>query len=354
MKNKYQKLILFIILFTGIAFIITGCADPVDLKTFFEDDAVSDIINEGGSGSKPPDLTITNTQGLVNALNSYHTTTGRNNETWLLKNGTYNLQVIIKKNLTLIGESQGGVIIRGPADYSDLLAPQVHPTNTAIEIYGLILINGYNALVEATVRNLTVRGRTDQFYTIREKFPDGHPKIFSGIGVASARATIENVVIEDIRAVNNGVTSTLQNGHGIFAGNWMGPSHQKEITITNSIIRQFQKTGVMISINVSKITLIGSQITGSEGLHGPGQNGMQLHSFEAEIRNSTFKDIKWITNADSSSTSVLIQQSVNTFFYIDAFLNTIRANNTFINFHGLWCEDKGHIGTLCGADVAYF
>jgi hypothetical protein len=319
MKNKYQKLILFTILCAGIAFIITGCADPVDLKAFFEDDIVSEIITEGDSGSKPPvfNKTISNTLELQAELAAYHAASGRNNETWRLRNNTYELQVIIEKNLTLIGDSQGGVIITGPQDYSTLKGFQsgdiinkayyisynltynngnTH-ANTSIKSYVISLVTITNG-INATLKDLTVKGIPARYAsavkTLNTKATEtsGFALMYSGIGVIGAQAVIENVNITDI--INNPVGGD-QHGYGIVAAGKTGTS-LKDITIKDCTITNFQKNAVHIQSGVRKITFTGNTVIGSNEVYPAAQNGIVIECLQAEITRNNFLYFKWQKN----------------------------------------------------------
>jgi len=122
-----------------------------------------------------------------------------------------------------------------------------------------------------TVRNLTIDGRFQAVDT------SGHNLL--GIGVYNTNASIDQVTIRGVAAPVNGTTgaySGYSNNHGILAEGSSG--NNVDVSITNSSINTFQKTGILAWGPGLTVNITDNSITAVGELGLSNQNAMQIGS----------------------------------------------------------------------------
>ena len=340
--NKNHFSILFLsIFFICAALAAITCTMPLDIDNFLNDSAVKGIIN-----STPPDNggdeydeiigSVDPTEELRQALSDYNGDGSRNNETWSLEVGNYDLQVWVDgKTLTLVGKNQDNVVIRGPSDYSTLTSFSVTDSDASgavSNVIGLININGGNV----TLRNLSIEGNTTEFHS-KQPALMAAPAALAGIGIVGATVVIENVTVNNIVGINGGTSSGAQRVYGILAA-----GSSTNLTIRNSTITYFQKNGVHVLANVGNVYFTGNTVTGSAGNFTAAQNGIVLFNGHAQIDNNTFSNFRWDKpDPVAVATAILVWRDSNNIGFFDGtFQDNARSNNTFTNINNLWVTDN--------------
>ncbi len=170
--------------------------------------------------------------------------------------GTYNEQITINKNLTLSGST--GAIIQAPA----VMVADANNMKSIVTVDG--------PTTNAEIRNLTIVGPG----------PSGCGSINGGIFVSGgATVNIHDNLINDIR---DSTFSGCQNGQAIWVGKklrYEGGTDINQVgtaTITNNIITNYQKGGIVVDNIGSNATIIGNTITGVGVTTLIGQNGIQI------------------------------------------------------------------------------
>jgi cytoskeletal protein CcmA (bactofilin family) len=208
--------------------------------------------------------------------------------------GTYVEQVVIDKNLSLLGAGSGTVV-------------------EAPDVLGHSVDNGYGTQHKAII---SVEGGAD--VNISDLTVDGLGKgnanyAFDGIGFFNAGGTVDNVHVTGIR--DGGVGGTLsgnQDGVGVVGYNTNGTA--RTITLENSTIDDFQKTGAAfdggnLTVNVTDNTVTGAGSTGVTA-----QNGIQFYGIAGTgngtvtgtIAGNTVTGVSYAPVSNWSSTGILL------------------------------------------------
>ncbi len=165
--------------------------------------------------------------------------------------GTYTEQIVIDRNLTLIGAGAGSTTIQAPAV----------PVNDPDGAKTLVLFTGP---ITAEFSGFTVKGPVDG--------------LNFGIYVRDgATANIHDNVIKDIRDV---IISGGQNGYAICVGKFNNTFPNVDqighATITNNTVYGYQKTGIECEGASSSATITGNTVTGAGPITFNSQNGIQI------------------------------------------------------------------------------
>ncbi len=174
------------------------------------------------------------------------------NDTIIIASGTYTEQVSITKSLTLQGAGQALTTIRSIPS----LATTFSNKKPIVSIVGPDIV--------VNINNLTVDGRG---------FGNAN-NVFVGIGYRSATGTIDHVTVKGVR---NDPLDAIQGGIGIYFSNI--DFVPRNATITNSIIFDYQKTGIVGNELGLDLYIHGNTITGAGGTADSvaiAQNGIQI------------------------------------------------------------------------------
>jgi pectin methylesterase-like acyl-CoA thioesterase len=232
--------------------------------------------------------TFDSIQGAVNAADN-------SGETIRVKNGTYTEQVIVgtgKDGLSIIGESENGVTIKAPAS----LAVTGTSDHWSDAVRADITVNG---AANVTVKNLTVDGNFAGDTTAGSNGDE-----ISGIAYLHSSGTIDTVVVKNVSNSLPGGLFGLQHGDGILVDNGTD-AVQPGITIENSSVHDFQKTGVLIwNANVD---MHSNDVEGVGPTDKTAQNAMQIGSSSGTIQNNTFGGVDY-TPATVTSTDLIIYE----------------------------------------------
>lgn len=189
-------------------------------------------------------------------------------DTIIVMNGVHkeNITIPADKALTLEGESKNAVIQFDVATKKSV----VQGTTT---YYPIVY-----AQSNATIRNLTIEGPTDQHHGI------------DGV-LATADLTMENVTIQDIRCTADGADYCgVQYGKGIVV---IGDGN---VDITDCTIERFQKNAIDLNTTGTQ-TITETKITGAGPQAIIGQNGIVIRQGEATISDTEISDL--VYNADN-------------------------------------------------------
>jgi hypothetical protein len=205
-------------------------------------------------------------------------------DTILLADGTYRGQFDVTKAVTIdaVNGAAGHVTIESP-NSGDLVgvAPEML-TNNGRWRMPVINIDTDGANGTVTVKNITIDGR-DQ--AVVDGF-NGN-KDMLGIGIVDSNAVIDNVIIKNIRSNEAANEWGYSENYGILAEAGSALGAVVNVTITNSQIYNYQKTGIIAWGPNLNVTITDNEITGV-GLDGAcGQNGMQIGSANADRSGTT-------------------------------------------------------------------
>jgi Ca2+-binding RTX toxin-like protein len=248
-------------------------ADGTDTLTNVEmiDDGVSHTLLVGKGG-------FATIQAAVNAA--------QNGDTILIANGEYTEQVDLvgKGDIVLMGESEGGVIVKAPAS---LTANETDPWSGRSLFAVIEISNSTNV----TIKNLTVDGDSHANGIV----PGGD---FNGIAYVNSSGLIDSVTVKEIRdpLVDADSVSGIQRGNAILSTNAAGSPNSLEIA--NTTIQEFQKTGIVA--RNTDIYLHDSTIHGFGPQDVIAQNGVQLSSGSTgEVSNNTIDNLGFLPGTTS-------------------------------------------------------
>lgn len=202
-------------------------------------------------------------------------------DTILIAAGTYQEQLTIDgKNVTLSGAGQGQTIILSPGA-ANLTVNVVDSSRGLPNQYSVIGIkNG----ADVTIENLTIDGN-DQGAAA-----NGGGQ-FTGIYALNSDVLVDDVHVTKVDELAGQAASGNQRNHAIVADS-QPAAGEHTITVQNSLIDLFQKTGIFVLGPTLTANLHDNQIVGA----GPGvqaQNGIQIGSSgagagtDATVTNNT-------------------------------------------------------------------
>ncbi len=169
--------------------------------------------------------------------------------------GTFIEQVLVNKNVQLLGNGAGNTVIQSP----DLITPCFH---TSYDAYPIICINDTNNVF---IDGITVDGAGKGNANYK----------FMGIAFRNAGGTVQNSIIT---GVENTPFSGAQHGVGIYSYNDDGLT--RAITVTNNTISDFQKNAMALSAGVTTtltVSVTGNHILGKGATPTTAQNGIQTY-----------------------------------------------------------------------------
>ncbi|MDA8744149.1 tandem-95 repeat protein [Rubripirellula amarantea] len=207
--------------------------------------------------------------------------------------GLYVEQVLIGKDLSLVGQG-AGTVVESPTTLSSSF---VH-SGTKHAVLSILSDS------DVSVSSLTVNGAGNG-ETVGSDFV--------GIGVYNSSASIDSVTLQGIRDTPlNGI----QRGRAIFVGNDTG-THA--VSITNSTISDYQKNGIDIRESGGSLsaTITGNTITGAGATTLIAQNGIVLlGGVDGLISGNAISGHDYTPN-DADSTGVLLYANGNAGVSVD-------------------------------------
>ncbi|RLE27222.1 hypothetical protein DRJ54_08015, partial [Candidatus Acetothermia bacterium] len=194
--------------------------------------------------------------------------------------GTYEEQVVIEKDLELVG-SGGGTIIESPVSLTEFF-------HTVKDNYPIVLVrNG----ATATIKDLTVDGLGRGNGNYR----------FIGIGFYNAGGVVDNV---EIRNIADTPFSGAQHGIAIYAYNDDGQSRTLEVM--NSSIHDFQKNAMALNGAGLTVNVHGNTVTGIGPTPLIAQNGIQVGWDATGTVSGNAVSGVWYTGANWGSSGILL------------------------------------------------
>ncbi|AEG18344.1 beta strand repeat-containing protein [Methanobacterium paludis] len=283
---KIPLLLLGLMIFISFGLGAASAATPGDNSTMYVSTTGNDIWDgqsttynsTTGSG---PKATIKNATGTV--------TTGGN---VYIANGIYNeSNIIIDKNMNIVGESQSGTIINGQKSGNSIftIASGVTVTITNLTLTNATTIDGgaiFNDHGTLTVRNIKFTNNTVNEYG---------GAIFNNVGSLTVENSTftNNIANVDGGAIyNNGGSLTVENS--TFTGNAANnggaiSKNDGDMTVENSTFtNNIATAGGAICNNSGSSTVENSTFTGNTANYGGG--AIFNYNSSLTVENSTFTD----------------------------------------------------------------
>jgi hypothetical protein len=226
------------------------------------------------------------------------------NDTVYVRDGVYEEQVAVagKTDLTIHGQSEAGVIIRSPAGALMETGTSNHwddPVRANISVE-----NSTNVVI----RNLTVDGDY-----AGDRSPGSNGDEITGVSFLHSSGTIDDVTVRNVSNSIGGGLFGLQHGSGILVDN--GTGAQLAVTISDSTVQQFQKTGILIWN--ANVTLTGNDVAGIGATNLTAQNGIQIGGSAgiiggaAAADGNTISGLGYIPNGTTSSGMIVYEPTAN-------------------------------------------
>jgi VCBS repeat-containing protein len=244
-------------------------------------------------------------------------------ETIRVADGSYTEQVHIgagKDGLHIVGETKVGVTIKAPAVLS-VTGTSDHFGGDAVRAN--VTVTGVTGV---TIQNLTVDGNFAGDTT-----PGSNGDEISGIAYLHASGTVDSVVVKNVSNSAGGGLFGLQHGDGILVDNGSGP--QQSITISNSSVHDFQKTGILVwNANVD---VHGNDVEGIGPTSLTAQNALQIGGSQGVIGgvgvlSNTFGGVGYIP-AGTTSTDLIVYEPTGALDILNNHLNGTAANTVGID-----------------------
>ncbi len=207
-------------------------------------------------------------------------------DTIIVAEGSYAGQIIIDKDITLTGAGDATVLTGG----AGLLDAGNFQGNRA----AIIMVTGG---ANATIQNIQIDGEG------RGSDIDVAGAEFHGIAFINAGGTVDDVTVTRIRSGldGNGNVSGAQLGRAIFSNNADG--FARSLTVSNSTITDFQKTGIDLRGTNLTVTVTGNDITGNGATPTTAQNGITIFGPSGSVTGNTVSEVGYIKTPDNSAAS---------------------------------------------------
>lgn len=197
----------------------------------------------------------------------------------LVEDGEYEMQVMIKNNQSIIGQSRTGVVFTGPTS-DDNFETIDKLTNELYDYAPFVGINDVNA----SLVNLTIKPDEDKCR--RAMYLNGTARA-TGIAVINSKTYLEKVDILDVTFAEN--LKGMQNGFGIYA---VSVESGKSLTLKNCKIDNFNKCGILARVGVSELVVSDTIVKGFGDTTLIAQNGIQ-YSCISKITNTAFEGLNY-------------------------------------------------------------
>ena len=260
----------------------------------------------------------------------------------LIKDGVYQGQFLVSTAVTIDAAkgTGGSVTIKSPATVD--LKKSEQDCLTANGLWRMPILELQTTVPNSgtvTVKNITVDGDFQAVSTTTSKH-------MLGIAVFNTNAVIDGVVIKQIAAKPDNTTGKYEGysvNFGILAEGAGNLSSPVNVTIQNSTIGTYQKTGIVawgpkLNVNIKDNVITGVGINDSCG-----QNGIQIGS--AGLRKSTITTISGNTisnlsfdNSTYFASGIILRQTGA----VEVLNNTISGNGTAF---------EAGKGVTCGIDL---
>lgn len=195
--------------------------------------------------------------------------------------GTYVEQVVVDKNIDLIGAGIDTTIIESPVSLP------ISFTTSATNKPVVFVKDG----AEAVIQNLTVDGANKGNSNYR----------FVGIGFYNAGGEVNNVKVINIQ---DEPFSGSQHGVGIYAYN--GDNQDRSLVIEDTLVEDFQKNGITVVGSGFKAVIRDNEIFGKEATSTIAQNGIQTWGVTSAVIEGNLVDGIAYSGGNWGATGILL------------------------------------------------
>ena len=269
----------------------------------------------------------------------------KDGDTILIHDGTYRGQFDISKNVTIdaLNGAAGHVTLEAP-DSGDLqqVLPDMLTNNGRWRMPVVNVDVDDPSTGTVTLKNLTIDGR-DQ--GLADGFANN--KDLLGIGIVNSNALVDNVSLSNFRCSDSGEWGWGEN-FPIMAEADASLGSKVYVTIQNSDISNFQKTGIVGWGPMLDITVDNTTITGSGTAGVSGQNGIQIGSgglrtgTTATITDNTITNFGFLSS-DYRASGVLLVYADDTTITGNTFTGASGGAGGFV---GVGINDVLNTGTV--------
>jgi PGF-pre-PGF domain-containing protein len=214
--------------------------------------------------------------------------------------GTYTEQVVVDRNVTLVGAGEDKTIIESPATLTEKF------TDARGDNYPVLFVDN----ADADVRSLTVDGAGQGDNNV----------YFYGVVYRNATGTVADVTVENVRE-----TPLSGTQHGVAVAVMNADGGDRTVTLRDSTLVDYQKNGFYASGAGLTVRVVGNNVTGAGPTDVIGQNGIQVggsaaavvegnevsgHSYTPQAYNGTGIYL-YPFGDDTSTTTVVSDNTVN-------------------------------------------
>lgn len=240
-----------------------------------------------------------------------------------VKDGTYEEQVVIDKNLTLTGES-AATVIKAPATVPEC----------ALSSYGWHAVVCIVNDADVAISTMTVdgAGRGNSNYK------------FMGVAYRNAGGSVDNLTVKDIRD-----TPFSGAQHGVGVNVYNDDDATRTFSLLNTSFTGFQKNAVAIATgetSVLDVTIDGNDVTGAGATDVTAQNGLQVYeaggTLTGVINNNTVHGIAY--DNTNASTKWVASSILSYYAHVDVTNNIVTGGHV-----GVYNFDAA--GNLTGNDL---
>ena len=270
---------------------------------------------------------------------SYAVSVANDNDTIYIDAGTYQEQVIINKSLTITGADSAGAsaaVIKAP------LSLNLVPNANAADHTPVVYVSDSGTVVDISHIGIDGDGR-------------GGSK-FYGIYYFEAGGSFTNSRITGVR---DAVYSGVQSGNAFFANHTYDVNFDHTIIVSDNVIEDYQKTGILINELNTHAIVTNNIVTGQSIQNVNGQNGIQFgYGSYGTITGNTISGNQYNGPAADGAGGILLAGAGVDNFNVPTGNVTIiggpgaLANNLFDNEVALF-TDGGGFGYNSNAGITY-
>ena len=247
------------------------------------------LDNEAAEANNAAAVNGTYYSTIQAAINAAH-----ENGTVYVYAGEHDGSIVINKDLTLVGPTDGDAIITISDTTASAIQKQIAINGETTPYSGIVAV----ANADATLQNITIRGNEEAASQVTDLT---HNNRYAGLVALNASVTMENCNIEDITYTDGPAgLQGMQNGFGIYAV----AQNNETLTLTNVDITNFNKAAAVIRSDVD-LVMTGGSVVGFGEQSVISQNGIQ-YAGDAMISGTTFSGLKYVADNEWSGGSTAI------------------------------------------------
>lgn len=256
-----------------------GLLTVIGLPATARADTATFVVGTAGCYSGAYSGSFSTIQAAVNAA-------GSSPATIIVCDGTYQEQVVVShaSNLTIEAENQYSAVVEPPpgTPTTSIAGPVIHVVNSS----------------EVTIAGLTVTGENN----FSDQCNPGDDRI-AGIRYDDSSGTISDNRIVDIKHTDPAYYG-CQEGNAVWVASDSGGPYRVEIT--DNIITNYQKDGIVVNMPGSSATISGNSIRGFGRTYSIAQNGIQFgFGASGEVRNNWIKN-DWYSGASWTAGGIIL------------------------------------------------